>query len=294
MTVAAAHGVRSLVVALMVGMGATAGSFSPLGVFGIIVRRIQTDSGLPVDPLLLFLSTMVIGTAAAVLVGVLVRSTDDTSPTTVTEPAPTTPGATRPPRSAVVATLVGMAVLVVGAIGFGLDIGFLALTIALALMLAHPDSAPGAVRDVSWGIVLLLAGIVTYVGVLQRNGTIAWVADTVSTVQPALLAALLICVIGAVVSAFASTAGILTAVVPLTVPLVATGDLSAVGLVAALAISSSLVDVSPFSTCGAIAMANAPEHERESIYRGLLVFAGAAAVAGPVVSWAVLVATGWF
>ena len=82
--------------------------------------------------------------------------------------------------------------------------------------------------------------------------------------------------------------------VPITVPLVATGQVSSVGVVIALGISASLVDVSPFSTCGALAMANAAEDERRSIYRGLLTFAASVAVLGPLGSWAVLVATGWF
>ncbi|GAA0899533.1 SLC13 family permease [Pseudonocardia zijingensis] len=182
----------------------------------------------------------------------------------------------------------------VGAIGLGIDIGFLALTIAVVLTLAFPASSGGALGDVSWGIVLLLSGVLTYVGVLQRNGTIEWAGASVAAVGAPVVAALLICVIGAVVSAFASTTGLLAALVPMTVPLVASGSISAVGLVAALAISSSLVDVSPFSTGGAIAMANADAAERRTIYRGLLVFAGSVTVAGPLVSWAVLVASGGF
>ncbi|GAA0899532.1 SLC13 family permease [Pseudonocardia zijingensis] len=55
MTIAAAHGVRPLLVVIMVGMGATAGSFSPLGVLGVVVRGIQVRNGLPVDPNALFL-----------------------------------------------------------------------------------------------------------------------------------------------------------------------------------------------------------------------------------------------
>ncbi|MHA6626309.1 SLC13 family permease [Pseudonocardia sichuanensis] len=184
--------------------------------------------------------------------------------------------------------------LVIGALLFAVDIGFLALSLAVLLTLAYPAAGRAAVRDVSWGVVLLLTGIVTYVGVLERNGTIAWAGEAVASIEPALLAALLVCLIGAIVSAFASTMGMLVALVPMTAPLVLTGEVSAVGLVIALGISSSLVDVSPFSTCGALAMANAAEPERRSVYRGLLAFAASVAVIGPLGSWAVLVATGWF
>ena len=49
-------------------------------------------------------------------------------------------------------------------------------------------------------------------------------------------------------SAFASTTGILGALIPLAVPFLETGAVGAVGLIIALSISSSVVDSSPFST----------------------------------------------
>ncbi|MDN5914483.1 MAG: anion permease [Pseudonocardia sp.] len=305
MTIASAHGVRVLVVAITIGMGSTAGTFSPLGILGITIRGVQESNGLAFDPGLLFGATLVAGVVAAGAATALNRSgrPAGVSP----EPVPvrpvaagasvdTTPGPA--PRAVLdterAVTLASFVVLVVGTLLFAVDIGFLALTLAVVLTMAYPGSGRAAVREIGWGVVLLLTGIVTFIGVLERNGTIAWAGEAVASIQPALLAALLICVIGAVTSAFASTLGMMTALVPMTVPLVLTGDVSAVGVVIALGISASLVDVSPFSTCGALAMANAAEHERRSIYRGLLAFAASVAVLGPLGSWGVLVATGWF
>ncbi|MGW4587794.1 SLC13 family permease [Amycolatopsis thermoflava] len=291
MSFAATHGIRPLLVSILVGLGSTAGSFAPTGLLGIIVRGVQVDNGLATDPLVLFGSTFVIGTAVAVATYVLLARRQT--------PAPDGPGAaTAPPATAKLnlqqgLTLLGFVVLTVGALVFGLDIGFLALTVAAALALAFPAASRTAVKEVSWDIILLMAGILTFVGVLQRNGTIGWLGATVTAVDAPLIAAFLICLIGAVVSAFASTTGILGAVIPLSVPLIATGEIGAIGFVAALAISSSLVDVSPFSTGGAIAMANAPEPERPAIYRGLLRFSAAMAIVGPLLSWSVLIAPGW-
>nr|WP_305793896.1 hypothetical protein [Rhodococcus jostii] len=56
-------------------------------------------------------------------------------------------------------------------------------------------------------------------------------------------------------SAFASSTALLTAVIPLALPLLETGALPVVGVVAALAISATVVDVSPFSTNGALVLA---------------------------------------
>ncbi|UQS26003.1 hypothetical protein L1857_25930 [Amycolatopsis thermalba] len=293
MSFATAHGLRPLLVSILIGLGSTAGSFAPTGLLGVIVHGVQEKNGLASNPLLLFACTFGIGTAVAVATYVLLARRQ--APAVVVADSPG--AATAPPSTSLSPqqglTLLGFVVLTVGALVFGLDIGFLALTVAAVLALAFPATSRSAVKEVSWDIILLMAGILTYIGVLQRNGTIDWLGTSVAGVDSPLLAALLICLIGAVVSAFASTTGILGAVIPLTVPLIATGEIGAIGFVAALAISSSLVDVSPFSTGGAIAMANAPEPERRRIYRGLLRFSGAMAVVGPLLSWSILVAPGW-
>jgi hypothetical protein len=56
----------------------------------------------------------------------------------------------------------------------------------------------------------------------------------------------------AIVSAFASSTAILGATIPLAVPFLLAGDVGAVGVIVALAISSTIVDVSPFSANGAL------------------------------------------
>ena len=83
-------------------------------------------------------------------------------------------------------------------------------------------------------MVLLICGVLTYVGVLEQIGTIDYVGDAVADVGAPLLAALLLCYIGAIVSAFASSVGVLGATIPLAVPFLLTGDVGAVGFVAAL------------------------------------------------------------
>ena len=186
-------------------------------------------------------------------------------------------------------TLLGLVLLMVGALGFDLDVGFTALTIAVALTLAFPASAKGAVEKISWGTVLLIGGIVTYVTLLQNQGVVDWLGDGVADVGAPLVAALLICLIGAVVSAFASTTGIIGALIPLAVPFLLTDQVSAVGLIAALAISSSVVDCSPFSTNGALVVANAEPDQRELVFKRLMQWGMSIVVIAPVVAWAVLV-----
>ena len=140
--------------------------------------------------------------------------------------------------------------------------------------------------------MLLICGVLTYVGVLKEMGTIDYVGHAVAGVGLPLLAAVLLCYIGGIVSAFASSVGLMGALIPLAVPFLETGAIGAVGMVTALAVSATLVDVSPFSTNGAIVLANAKGVDREVFFRRLLVYGAAVAAAGPAVAWLIFVVPG--
>ncbi|MFI6907508.1 SLC13 family permease [Nonomuraea sp. NPDC050394] len=190
-------------------------------------------------------------------------------------------------------TLAGIVGLCAGVLAFKLDLGLTAVTIAVILSLTSPKANKGAVERVAWPTVLLICGVVTYVGVLQEIGTIDWVGTHVAAIGVPLVVALLICYVGGVVSAFASTVGILGALVPLAVPFLSQGTLGPIAMIAALSVSSAIVDVSPFSTTGALLVANVRGMDRDVFYRKLLGYGAAVVVIGPLAAWALLVVPGW-
>jgi di/tricarboxylate transporter len=187
-------------------------------------------------------------------------------------------------------TLLGLAALAVLTLGFDTDIGFTALTIGFVLSLVRPHMQKRAVGQITWPEILLIVGVSTYVGVLQGMGTIDYVGESVAGLASPLVAALLLCLIGAIVSAFASSTAVLGSIIPLAVPFLLGGTgVSAIGFVAALAVSSTIVDVSPFSTNGALVLANAQGVDKDVFFRQLLWYAAAVTVIAPVVLWFVFV-----
>jgi hypothetical protein len=70
-------------------------------------------------------------------------------------------------------------------------------------------------------------------------------------------------------------------------------SIGAIGLITALALSSSIVDSSPFSTSGALVVANAQENERERVFKSLMIWGFSMVAAIPLVTWLVLVVPGW-
>lgn len=316
--------IHPVMMGMMVVQGATAGSFSPIGIFGSITNGVVEQNDLPGNQLVLFVTTF---SAAALIAAItylafggralLARGKETEAvqemgaEAEAVAHAATHAGGPGTPHSAVeatrtrapedepagqhtldaqrIVTLLGLVALMIGALGFDLDVGFTALTIAVALTLAFPASAKGAVEKISWGTVLLIGGIVTYVNLLQAQGVVDWVGERVAEVGAPLVAALLICFIAAVVSAFASTTGIIGALIPLAVPFLLTGQVNAIGLIAALAISSSVVDCSPFSTNGALVVANADAKEREMVFKRLMQWGMSIVVVAPIVAWVLLV-----
>jgi di/tricarboxylate transporter len=192
-------------------------------------------------------------------------------------------------------TLLGLATVAVLALVFDLDIGFVAITVATVLAMFAAARHKNAVSQISWSTVLLIAGVLSYVFVLQEAGAIDYVGEAVIGLGAPLLIALLLCYIGGVVSAFASSTAIIGVAIALAVPFLQAGDIGAIGVVVALSVSSTIVDVSPFSTNGALVLANAQDVDKDRFYKQILAYAGIVVAAGPLLAWLVFVVVpSWF
>jgi di/tricarboxylate transporter len=189
-----------------------------------------------------------------------------------------------------VVTALGLLLLAVLTLVYKLDIGFVSISIGLALSLMQPRLQKSALGQVSWPEIMLIVGVSTYIGVMDKMGTISYVGNSVADLTSPLMAALLLCFVGAVISAFASSTAVLGSLIPLGVPFLQ-GDNSgmAIGFIAAMAVSSTIVDVSPFSTNGALVLANAKGVDRDRFFRTLLLYGGAVTLLAPLLVWLLFV-----
>ena len=189
-----------------------------------------------------------------------------------------------------IVTLLGLLALAVLVLAFNLDIGFVALTIGLGLALWAPTMQKRAMAQVAWPEIMLITGVSTYVAVLEHMGTIDFVGDSVAGMASPMLAALMLFFIGAVVSAFASSTAVLGSLIPLAVPFLQAGTgVGAIGFIAGMAVASTIVDVSPFSTNGALVLANSRGVDRQAFFRQLLSYGALVTVLAPVVLWLIFV-----
>jgi Na+/H+ antiporter NhaD/arsenite permease-like protein len=312
------YGLSQRMVGLMVIHGSAAGNFSPINPLGAIVTETMASTDLEMSIVALFFANLaynlVLGVAIYLCFGgraLLQRQ----AVTPEAKPAGVGPGAQSIRESSSLAAQSGgpgtgadtgvdgptsgntrlsvdqvftlIAILAVAACSMvlELDIGFLAFVAAVVLHLAFPTSSKGADKRISWGVVLLICGVVTYVAALERYGTVEVVGKAIADMNAPLIAAFLLCLIGAFTSALASSAALLVALIPLAVPFLAQGEIGVTGLIVAVAISATVVDSTPFSTVGALVVANSPEDERDGVFRGLLAWGAVMVVTAPVITW---------
>lgn len=306
------YGISPLLMGAMVVHGAQAGGFSPISIYGSFVNGIVEREKLPGSELTLFLGSLVVNLVIAAIVFVVLGGLKlgGRGPGTGDDPAgeatagetsggaedSETPAGTEVDTrltTARIATLAALVALVVAVLGFDLDAGLSSLTLAVLLSVFWPTTSRRAVGEIAWPTVLLICGVLTYVGVLEKMGTIDYAGQAVGNIGVPLLAAVLLCYIGALISAFASSVGIMGALIPLAVPFLAQGEIGAIGMVTALAVSATVVDVSPFSTNGALVLAAAPDVDRERFFRQLMTYGGIVVVAVPAVVWLALVVPGF-
>ncbi|WP_182524084.1 SLC13 family permease [Nocardioides dongkuii] len=310
------YGINPLMMGMFVVHGAQGGGFSPISIYGSLTNSVMDDAGLPNSELTIFLASLVVNLLMAGILFVLLGGRelmgvriDADDPDTLDEDlhrgGATVPargmGATAPTgtqalgvRRDQVLTLVAFVAVAGIALAYDKNIGFVSITAAVVLAMLSPNEHKDAIKQVAWPTVLLVAGISTYATILETAGSPEFVGDWAAGLGVAALGALVLCYVGGVVSAFASSTALLPVIIPIGLPLIADGGISAGLFVAALAVSSTIVDVSPFSTNGALMLANKPDTITEPVYyRQILTYSVIVVLAGPLLVWAALVLPGW-
>jgi Na+/H+ antiporter NhaD/arsenite permease-like protein len=201
---AAQYNISAFLMGLMVVYGAQAGGLSTISVYGVIVNGVVSDSGLPQDEIALFLSSLIfnllVGIVMFVLFGGLAllrsgrvsaaqaderaaaqRSTPTANDSSEDEAEKVQEGGREPDDGADTSlrritweqalTIAGLVALVVLTLVFNLDVGLVAITIAVVLGLFAWQTQSEAVNQIPWSVVLLICGVLTYVAVLEEIGT---------------------------------------------------------------------------------------------------------------------------
>jgi Na+/H+ antiporter NhaD/arsenite permease-like protein len=297
MAAARRSGVDPMLMGVALNSGMSTGGFAPTSLFGIVTVTTARQAGIDLNPLTLLAAALISNLALLIVAawmfpGVGVAAAPRSA---AVEPVVTPAPSRFAPHQ--ILTLVFIVVLVLSVvIGFSLgyqpDLGVIALGLGSVLALMYPAAGAEGIRRIDWSTIFMVGGIVTFVGVLQRLDAVNLMGHAAMTVGAPIVAAFIICMIAGLVSAFASTAGILAALVPMAVPLATSGGVSGWALMCAMGVCASIVDASPFSTTGALIIASGAEPERPRLKSLLMRWGLSMVVIGPAVAALVLLLIG--
>jgi len=289
MLVADQVGISPLLMALVVGNGAQAGAMSPIAPPGIISANILAKYGLTGVSLQLWLNMLIVHFVATVLAYFLFgglalwRAPRAEASALLAKPA-------EPFDRKQLATLAGIALLIGLVLGVKLDLGLGAFGIGALLVLFKCADEGKAIKGMPWNTILMVTGVTVLVNLMSDVGGMDLFATLIAKMSTASTVTLVAGFWSGLVSAYASTTGvILPMFLPMAPPLLkqlgaSAGDL--LPLVSSIIVCGFIVDLSPLSTTGAVFISNAgPRADKNKLFRDMLIWGLSMSVVGAVTSW---------
>ncbi len=156
-------------------------------------------------------------------------------------------------------TIVGIAALVIGVIGLGMNVGLLAFTIGLVLLILGVSNEKKAIQNIPWSTLILVSGVNVLMSIVIGLGGIDLLARALASIMTPFTAPSLTGLTAGIMSWFSSTSGV---VMPTLIPTVNSlienvgGNVSALALVSAITNTAHVAGTSPISTGGSLGLAS--------------------------------------
>ena len=261
--------------ALMVANGANAGNLSPLSAVGIIANSRMASVGLGGHEWKVWAANFLAHVlVAGVAYAVLARQVPRTAAATGAPPQLPVTG-----RQWLTVAVIGGWIVSVVALDVPLGLAAFAAAALLVAIRVAPEAA--AVTAIPWSAIMMVCGVTMLVATVERSGGLELFTALLATMAtPATLNGVIAFVTGAISSASSTSGVVLPTFLPTApglVEQVGGGDPLAVAL--SINVGSSLVDVSPLSTIGAICVAAAAGAD-PALFRRMLVWGLSMTVVG--------------
>jgi len=265
--------------ALMVANGANAGNLSPLSAVGIIANSRMQEAGLGGHEWKVWAANFVAHLLVAALAYVVLSRSmrEDTHAATAAPPA------ALDRRHWLTIATVGLWIVTV--VVFSAPIGLAAFAAAALLVIVRAASESDALQRMPWAAIVMVCGVTMLVTTAERVGGLQLFTSLLAALAtPHTINGVIAFVTGAISSASSTSGVVLPTFLPTApglVQQVGGGDPLAVAL--SINVGSSLVDVSPLSTIGAICVAalSHPELARD-LFRKMLIWGLSMIVVGAV------------
>jgi di/tricarboxylate transporter len=296
MAVAQKTGISFFLMAVMIGNGALAGSLSPFSPTGVVANSVMDRMGFPGLEWITFRNNILGHSLVAfggyfALGGVKLFARRSTGAAAAAE-QPVQP---LEPRHWLTLTLI--ALLLIGVIGFELEVGMTALTAATILTFMRAADEKEAIRSMPWGVMLMVTGVTVLITLMEKTQGLDLFTDLLVRLSTTETVTAVVAFVTGVVSVYSSTSGVVLPAFLPTVPGIVErlGGLNPIAVASAMNVGSHLVDLSPLSTTGALCLAGIPAGvDPQGLFNKLLWWGLSMTVIGAVVCWLMFSQTTWF
>jgi di/tricarboxylate transporter len=182
-------------------------------------------------------------------------------------------------------TLVVVAAWILGVVALNLSLGLSAFAASAVLLVARAADDAAAVRGVPWGIIMMVCGVSVLIAVLEKTGGMDLFTSLLARLaSPSSINGVIAFVTGAI-STYSSTSGVVLPAflptIPSLVDRLGGGDPLAIAL--SINVGSSIVDISPLSTLGALTVAAvADQQQSRELFRQLMMWGLSMTIVGSV------------
>ena len=286
MAVGQRAGISPFLTALMIANGANAGNLSPFSSVGIIANGAMAKSGIVGHEARVWFANFAahVFVAGVAYLWLSRRGERTASSEHRRQAADAFHGRRRcSPHQRL--TLVVVATWILGVVAMNLNLGLSAFAASAILLVARAADDGAAVRGVPWGIIMMVCGVSVLIAVLEKTGGMDLFTSLLARLaSPSSINGVIAFVTGAI-STYSSTSGVVLPAflptIPSLVERLGGGDPLAIAL--SINVGSSLVDISPLSTIGALAVAAVadPQQSRE-LFRQLMMWGLSMTIVGAV------------
>ena len=156
-----------------------------------------------------------------------------------------------------------------------IDVGLVGIIFAVIALMMKLAPQKEAIAKVPWNTIIMIAGAGMLIAVAVKAGTVNAMSSWISSNVPVALVPIAFSIVGAVMSFFSSTTGVVApALFPLIPALASSTGLSAAALFSCTVLGAQSSAISPFSSGGSLVVGSCTnEDERVPLFNRLLLIA---------------------
>jgi Na+/H+ antiporter NhaD/arsenite permease-like protein len=274
--IAKRENIRPSLMGIICIQGGCVGGFSPLNPWAALVSTMAKNANINFNSGEFFLFNAALGIAISLIaffvfggITLLNRSTSYQR----SEAAPIPGSNKNPSLSAYQLASAASVIVFIIMVLMNFDIGLTGFALGFVLMVAFPGNAKMLISKLPWAILIMIAGVLLYVHLLDALGVLKEIGDILGRMNSPVLVRVGLAFLGTIIANFeSSSVAVLGLVIPIAIKSISSG-VSATAATFQLAILAGSIVVmcsSPFHIGGALVLAESGNNDRT--YKNLLIW----------------------